>query len=96
MKTCPRCHIQYPEDKKFCKKCGELLVLDYSTESSKIKSEINPIKQITVKETVLANSNSKKIILKAISIGVSVIVVALIAIFMIFCLGIRHKAFPNL
>jgi len=82
MKVCTKCNIQYPEDKKFCKKCGELLKFDDPIETSNIKSEINSSKQTLVQE----KRSSKRLLIKTIIIGASVIVFVIITIFIIIYL----------
>jgi len=82
MKTCTKCNIQYLEDKKFCKKCGELLISDYPTDISRISTKINSPKETIVQKKKRSNG----LIIKALIIGASVIVFATIIILIIIYL----------
>ena len=36
MNICPKCNSSYPNDKKFCKKCGTPLVSEYHIEPKEV------------------------------------------------------------
>ncbi len=55
MKICPKCNLQYPDDKKFCKKCGASLLLENPSESKIV--ELKPSIEVDSTSESLPNPN---------------------------------------
>lgn len=82
MKTCTKCNINFPDNKRFCKKCGELLKPDSPIVNTQSKAENTTLKNIDTNIT----SSSKKQVLKYVLIGGSVVVIAFFTVFVILFL----------
>jgi len=91
MKTCTKCLISYPDDKKFCKKCGAILI----PENNIIEQEGNIKVNSFIKESGLIlevktskhqspQKGNKSTLKKIIIIGTSFIAVFIVIIILIF------------
>ncbi len=73
MKTCTNCHISYPNDKKFCKKCGSLLDSNILSNPELIRKNEQSFK----KNPKAPIKTSKRLLLKLIILSVSSIIVVI-------------------
>ena len=91
MKTCTKCLISYSNNKKFCKKCGAILIpenniieQEENNNTNNFIKESGLIPDVETSKDQVSQKGNKSILKKIIIIGTSFIAVFIVVIILVF------------